>query len=68
MPLAPHTAYRLGLVAQILTDAGPEGLSLRSLRLRSKLAAELLDEVLRVALLARYFRQEGTRYFANFAT
>ena len=63
--LSPPLAYRLGLVAQILTDATPEGLTLEDLGDRSKLRAPLLGTVLRVGVRQRHVRREGDRYFAT---
>jgi hypothetical protein len=62
--LAAPLAYRLGLVAQILTDATPQGLTLETIADRSKLDAPLLGTVLRVGLRQQHMRREGDRYFA----
>ena len=62
--LSPPLAYRLGLVAQILTDATPSGLTLRTLLRRSRLAADRLDEALRVGVARGYLRCEGERHYA----
>jgi hypothetical protein len=62
--LPPPLAYRLGLIAQILTDATPYGLTLETLGDRSKLDAPLLGDVLRVGLRQQHVRRDGDRYFA----
>jgi hypothetical protein len=65
MPVAPHTAYRIGLVVQILTDAGASGLMLEALGARSKLAKATLVEVLRIGLARHYVQMDGERYVAT---
>jgi hypothetical protein len=65
MPVAPHTAYRIGLVVQILTDAGGSGLTLEALGARSKLATTTLAEVLRIGLARHYVQIDGERYSAT---
>ena len=62
--LSPPLAYSFGLVAQILTDASPTGLTLESLGGQSKLAVTTLDEVLRFGLKRRFVRCDGELYFA----
>jgi hypothetical protein len=61
-------AYRLGLVAQLLTEAGPRGLTRERLARRTRLRGATIDDVLRVALERRHARREGARYFAACCT
>jgi hypothetical protein len=64
-PLTPDTAYRVGLIAQTLTDAQPDGLTLDALGLRTKLPPTTLARVLRVCEERRHVRRDGNRYYAE---
>ena len=66
--MSPEVAYRLGLVAQTLTDVAPAGLTLDGLGRRTKLERPVLAQALRVGIRYRHVRCDGEHYFATQAT
>jgi hypothetical protein len=64
MKCPPEDAYRVGLVAQTLTDAAPEGLTIDALGDRTRLERPPLARALRICLEHRHARHDGRRYFA----
>ena len=62
MKCSPEVAYRVGLVAQTLTDAGPRGLTVATLGERTRLGRPEVVRALRICLERRHARQDGARY------
>jgi DNA-binding IclR family transcriptional regulator len=57
--------YKIGMLVQMIEDAGPEGLTLAQLGARTQLPAAELDRALKVCVSRGYVRREGDRYKAK---
>ena len=57
-----ETMFKLGMLVQLIEDAGPDGLTLAQLGARTQLAAAELDRALRICVARGYLCRDGDRY------
>jgi hypothetical protein len=61
-PIDADDMYKLGMLVQLIEDAGPDGLTLAQLGARTQLAAAELDRALRICVSRGYVYRDGDRY------
>ena len=57
-----ETMYKIGMLVQLIEDAGPAGMTLAQLGARTQLGAPELDRALRICLKRGYVGRDGERY------
>jgi hypothetical protein len=54
--------YKIGMLVQLIEDAGLEGMTLAQLGARTQLGAMELDRALRICVKRGYLHRDGERY------
>ena len=60
--LDTETMYKIGMLVQLIDEAGSEGLTLAQLGARTQLGAAELERALRICVARGYIRRDGEKY------